>query len=502
MDKTPVDYPDVQGILRFGYGHLPEACFLLLEIDNPGATRRWLKDVKVTTAEELPEPPITALQIALTREGFEALELPKALIAQFSNEFVSGMAGEESRSRRLGDLGVNAPESWSWGSPGKVPHVLLMLYARDGALDIFRESIASSLPAAGLRQVTCLACSFLDGKEPFGFVDGINQPKLDWDRRQEADTFDQPFYSNEAALGEFVLGYPNEYGKYTDHPLLAAQDDPWAELWRAEDQPTMRDFGRNGSYLVLRHLHQRVHTFWSFLDRQADGDPAQRKLLAEAMVGRRMHGEALAPLSREPIPGVGPKPHDIAYNQFTYDSDFFGERCPVGAHIRRANPRNADLPGQPAGFLARLGRILGFKSAHIAEDLVAATRFHRILRRGRKYGSTMEAEQAINNSQADNEERGIYFIGLVANISRQFEFVQNAWMISAKFAGFAAESDPLLGHRAPVPGCPASDGFSIPQTEGLSRRITGLPQFVTTRGGAYFFLPSIRALRYISRIGL
>jgi deferrochelatase/peroxidase EfeB len=302
-------------------------------------------------------------------------------------------------------------------------------------------------------------------------------------------------------LGEFLLGYPNEYGKYTERPLLPSEDDPWAELWRAEDQPALRDLGRNGVYLVFRQLHQKVHTFWSLLDQKAQGNPAQRRNLAEAMVGRRMGGEALAALSREPVPGVGPKPDDIAYNQFTYDSDFFGERCPVGAHIRRANPRNADLPGKPQGILARLFRILGLKSSHIAEDLVAATRFHRILRRGRKYGTTLEPEEAIGNRNADGDERGIHFIGLVANISRQFEFVQNAWMSGAKFAGFAGESDPLLGHRAPIPGCPASDGFSIPQPNGVNRRVTGLPQFVTVRGGAYFFLPSIRALRYLSRLG-
>ena len=98
------------------------------------------------------------------------------------------------------------------------------------------------------------------------------------------------------------------------------------------------------------------------------------------------------------------------------------------------------------------------------------------------------------------QERGIYFIALAANISRQFEFVQNAWIMGAKFAGFTAESDPLLGSRNPVPGCPASDGFSMPQANGINRRITGLPQFVTVRGGAYFFLPSIRALKYLSRL--
>ncbi len=500
MEKTPVDFADVQGILRFGYGHLPEACFLLLQIDNAAAARGWLWDLQVTSAENLPEPAKNALQIAFSAAGLKALALPQEILAKFSSEFLSGMAGEESRSRRLGDLGADAPNLWCWGGPEKVPHVLLMLYAEKGALDSWRESVAAKLPAAGLQQVSCLVCSFLDGTEPFGFVDGISQPKVDWERKRAADSALQIHYGNDVALGEFLLGYPNEYGKYTERPLLSAQDDPWAELARAEDYGALRDLGRNGSYLVFRQLHQHAHKFWSFLDQKAYGKADKRKEFAEAMVGRKMAGDALLPQSPEPIPGVGRKADDLAYNQFTYDSDFFGERCPVGAHIRRANPRNADLPGNPKGIVARLFRVLGLKSAHIAEDLISPTRFHRLLRRGRKYGSTLEPDQAIGDADADNQERGIYFIALAANISRQFEFVQNAWMIATKFAGFSAESDPLLGNRTRIPGCSATDGFSIPQVNGVNQRITGLPQFVTVRGGAYFFLPSIRALKYLSRL--
>jgi deferrochelatase/peroxidase EfeB len=95
-------------------------------------------------------------------------------------------------------------------------------------------------------------------------------------------------------------------------------------------------------------------------------------------------------------------------------------------------------------------------------------------------------------------ETGIYFICLVANIKRQFEFVQSAWLIGSKFAGLTGERDPLLGHRAPDPGDLPTDGFSIPQTDGPDRRLNNLPQFVTVQGGAYFFLPGIRALRYLA----
>ena len=89
-------------------------------------------------------------------------------------------------------------------------------------------------------------------------------------------------------------------------------------------------------------------------------------------------------------------------------------------------------------------------------------------------------------------------ICLNSNISRQFEFVQNAWIDSTKFSGMTGESDPLLGNREPIPGCPVTSDFNMPQEGGLRQRVAGLPQFIKVRGGAYFFLPSLRALRYFA----
>jgi deferrochelatase/peroxidase EfeB len=497
-----VDYSDVQGLVRYGYGRMTEACFLLLRIDDPIAARSWLKTAPVTTAVERKPPPEKALQVAFTCDGLQALQIPPEIIQQFSPEFMSGMAGEESRSRRLGDVGANAPSRWQWGSAEKLPHVLVLLYAEPGKLEAWKQTVQGDSWDHAFSVLDCLEAERSSDTEPFGFKDGISQPTIDWDGERKPDKSERLEYSNLVTLGEFLLGYPNEYGKYSTRPLVNRGDDRTAELLPAEEDPDKRDLGRNGCYLVFRQLAQDVSGFWKFLDEQAKGNPDQRAKLAEAMVGRKMNGEALVPLSDRQIEGLDPDAKDnMRLNQFTYESDSDGARCPLGAHIRRANPRNGDLPYGTSGLLSRLIRTLGFGRKGIRDDMVSSTRFHRMLRRGRAYGATPLQERDFQSGQADNRDRGLYFICLNANIGRQFEFVQNAWIMGSKFDGLSEESDPLLGNRLPFPGCPETSTFSIPQPDGVRRRITGLPQFVTVRGGAYFFLPSIRALWYMATIG-
>ena len=125
-----IDDSDVQGLVRFGYGDMTEACFYLLEVRDRAAARAWLGARAVTTAVKVPRTarPEKALQVAFSWDGLKALGLPPT-VEGFSLEFISGMAGDESRSRRLGDLGASAPSTWYWGAPGRVPHVLVMLYA-------------------------------------------------------------------------------------------------------------------------------------------------------------------------------------------------------------------------------------------------------------------------------------------------------------------------------------------------------------------------------------
>ncbi|HEY2560955.1 MAG TPA: hypothetical protein VGI48_14715 [Caldimonas sp.] len=489
-----VELDDIQGLVRFGYKHHTEAAFLLLRIRDGGvdAARRWLATVAVSTAATVEPLPETALQVAFTSDGLRALGVADTVVEGFANEFVVGMGRDANRARRLGDAGANDPARWQWGAEPRVPHVLLLLYAMPGRLAAWQAAIEVQC-AAGFELLTCLATSDLDGIEPFGFTDGISQPLLDWERRRPARDAEHSAYTNLSCLGEYLLGYPNEYGGYTDRPLLDAAPST-ASLPRAEDEPTRADLGRNGSYLVLRQLRQDVHGFWQFIDRQAGGDATRRERIASAMVGRGRDGVPLVAKTGEAIEG-GDAPGGL--NAFTYRFDPHGARCPLGAHVRRSNPRNADLPAGPPGLLSWAKRTLGFDAEALDLDLVASTRFHRLLRRGREYGAGVSVSQAIAEP-GGGAEPGLHFICLGANLARQFEFVQNAWAMGIHFDGLPSESDPLLGTRLPAADGAPSDGFSVQRADGPAERIAGLPQFVTVLGGAYFFLPGIRALRYLA----
>ena len=183
MPASEIDFRDIQGIVRFGYGPLTEACFLLVRIRDAAAARRWLAGAPVTNAVKRDKVPKTALQIAFTVEGLRAIGLDEDIIAGFSNEFLSGIATDESRSRRLGDVGPNAPASWDWGSSDEsTPHLVLMLYSVPGALDAWHQDIHGPHWEEAFHPGICSHTTNMHGFEPFGFKDGVSQPTLDWER--------------------------------------------------------------------------------------------------------------------------------------------------------------------------------------------------------------------------------------------------------------------------------------------------------------------------------
>ena len=479
------EYDDVQGLIRHAHGKLPEACYLLLRIADARAARQWLAALAVATAVETTPRPTRAVQIAFTAEGLQALGVPTAIVSAFAPEFVEGMAAA-SRARRLGDVGTNAPDTWTWGVGSRAPHLVVMLFAAANGLSALRDGVVDASFAAAFTTIATLDTVDLGGFEPFGFVDGISQPKIDWDGARTLPRATTA-YDNVIALGEIVLGYRNEYGKYTRRPVVDASTPAAAVLPPAADDPAKRDVGRNGTYVVFRQLEQDVRLFWRTMHAlgRVDGGAAP---LAEMMVGRRMTGEPL----------VDPAAPD--QNEFSYDGDPDGYRCPIGAHIRRANPRTADYPPGTGGALSRLVRTAGFGNVADRGDLLASSRFHRILRRGREYGERLLADAALREPPHGEAARGLHFICLNANPARQFEFVQSAWIMNATFGGTHGEADPLLGARQPSASGEPSDAFTAPRAEGLCRRVTALPQFVTVKGGAYFFMPGIRALQFLTRV--
>ena len=451
---------DIQGLVARGYGSLRAATFVLLGINDPAAARAWLGVLagEVATAERGDRS--EAVHVALTRSGLGRLGLPEGSLAGFPDEFTGGMTTDHRR-RLLGDVGESAPERWRWGGPANPVDAVLLLYAEDQAgLSnlVKRHTGPAALESAGLAEVERLDTSPLTGTEPFGFRDGISQPLI-----AELGPPDQPGPPlHTVRAGEFVLGYQNQYGQVAESPTVAAADDPGQVLPRTDD-PDRADLGRNGSYLVLRQLAQDVDGFRRFVDQasRADGqaDPDAGTRLAAMMVGRWPNG---APLTRAPERPAD----DLAdANDFGYaDGDAAGRGCPLGAHIRRANPRDAlDPEAGPEQSLRSVNR-------------------HRLLRRGRAYGDP-----------SDPGERGIHFICLNANIARQFEFVQHTWLNNPKFAALYDDTDPLVATHQGDTG----RTFTV-QARPFRQRVTGLPAFVTVRGGAYFFLPGLRALRFLT----
>jgi Dyp-type peroxidase family len=459
-----LELDDIQGIVAAGYAHLPRACFVLLRVepDADGRAREaraWLARVaaRVTTARQRQDRQST--NVAFTHHGLIALGLDPEAAGSFAAEFVDGMTAPH-RSRWLGDTGESAPANWRWGGHGSpVVDVVLMLYAVDDeSLEDLYRSFVSDLGASRLVEVARLGTSALGPTEPFGFADGIAQPVIDGlgATGPAADTV-QP--------GEFVLGYRNEYGLTPVSPTVADADDPGGVLAPAPGEGR-RDLGRNGTYLVFRELRQDTEGFRAFLDestRRPDGssDPAAATRLAAKMVGRWPSGAplVLAPHVDDPVLG---RANDFGY--FYEDRD--GLRCPVGAHIRRANPRDS-LEPDPGSAVS-----------------IAVGKRHRIIRRGRKRGPNGTP------GVAEPADQGLHFVCLNANLARQFEFIQGTWCNNPKFAGLYEDRDPLVTTQP-------DQTFRVPASP-VRTRYTGIPSFVQVVGGAYFFLPGVRALRFLA----
>jgi len=457
------EWGDIQGLVLSSYPQRDQAVYLLFQIKDPASARRWLSAMAdlVTPAlkhesssrrRKLAGLPLD-LNIAFTHTGIEML---RGGATHFSDAYEQGSYGysrevethpprETHRSRALGDTGDNDPQKWDWGGPsGPRIDVLLLVYvdANDPIDDVVKELEPPANAATCVHSMKASPCSRMKGLEHFGFKDGISQPIL----AGSSDSERFPESIHVTALGEIVLGYPDESGRALGQ---TDADGRMADLPSVTGQPA---FGLNGTYLVMRQLAQDVDGFWKWIRNTsgaAGNDDPRAQQLAAKLIGRWPDGTPLAPYANRDD------------NEFMFAEDPYGYGCPLGAHVRRANPRS-DLDDK-----------------HLP---VRLRNDHRILRRGRSYGPGKDGA------------RGLLFIALNADIERQFEFIQQTWINNTSFTGLDDEIDPLVGYQ----GDQSRATYTIPSLP-VRHCVRDLPRFVTVRGGQYFFLPGIQALKGLVR---
>jgi len=463
---------DMQGLIFSGYGRRMKCVrYHLLRIGDPGDARAWLKKMldpeRVTHAKH--RSPEWYLNIAFTQSGLQRLGLTPEDLRNFEMAFLEGMDSSR-RSLTLGDFekSESSPSEWAWGSKNHPVDLVLMIFG--GTLAIQRErdeSEREDYERYGLSRVMkeplVSGPPKLDNNgsfvlEHFGFADGISQPGIEGGPQPGPDPI---------PAGEFILGYPNAFGKLSAIPTVYGNSAAHKWLKQAKGGPNEWEFGYHGTYLVFRQLKQDVAAFRTFLKETAEATGLNEKLIAAKMVGRWPSG-ALVKKGEDEDPGVA-----TGMFSFTKD-DPHGYGCPLGSHIRRSNPRDVLLGKKP-------------------EDSLKVSNRHRILRRGRIYGPRLDPEDRVED---DGNERGLLFLCINANIERQFEFVQHTWINNEKFGGLYDEIDPLIGA---VPKGGKGTNLSIP-AHPIRQRIHGIGRFVTVRGGAYFFLPSIRALHFLAEL--
>ncbi len=424
----------VQGnVLRpFGY---TRGAHLFMHVPDARAGRAWLHQVVGTVTDAVDWPgakPVAARNVSLTYAGLEALGVDPRVRAALPEAFRAGMAG---RAAVLGDDGPCAPERWDAGLGTGAAHVLVSLFA-DDAPTVEREvdDVRSSASRWGLDVVVDQrTAQLLGAREHFGFSDGFSQPTISGvPSMPGADGVPDRFGRlRPLPLGEFVHGYPD-----------IDSDDPPA---------LPPPFHRNGTFQVWRKLAQDVDAFNAYTARHGDVLGLPAATVAAKMIGRWQDG---TPLSLFPSsPGGEEVARDAdRTNTFCYGDDPRGERCPLGAHVRRANPRD----GLPFG---------GVMTAR-----------HRMIRRGMPY--------------TDGDDRGLVFVAFVADIERQFEFVQQHWCNDGDAFGLGDEPDPIVGRNARL----TSQHGKTTLGGAPPRFLSPLAEFVTTRGGEYLLLPSIDAL--------
>jgi Dyp-type peroxidase family len=300
------------------------------------------------------------------------------------------------------------------------------------------------------------------GHEHFGFLDGVSQPGI-----RGLTSVSDPRHRPDQGVpgqdllwpGEFVFGYPGQ------HPGDPHKEGPAPEM--------AASWMRNGSYMVFRRLEQRVPEFRRLVQERAARLGMDPELLAARMVGRWKSGAPMEVAPRRDDPALGANVR--RKNDFEFGDDRFQQKCPYAAHIRKVYPRD------DTGNEAEVQR-------------------HRIIRQGIPFGPEVAPGETTSKYS-----RGLMFVCYQTSIERQFEYIQrqanDPGFVSGKRRPGGGEVtpgfDPIIGQAAggglremdePYPNYPA----------GNRRTTLTIPkQFVELTAAAYFFMPSITALRTV-----
>jgi Dyp-type peroxidase family len=510
-----LDLLDIQGDVVRPYGRFgfPFARYIFFNIRNSSQARAFVAAIadQVTTAatwDQGPDPisrPQSTTNIAFTYQGLKQLDLPRASLIGFPEEFVMGM---KQRKDILGDDGPSSPEHWDriWRENRekdrhKDVHIFISINGQQ--LEFVETRYQALVELAGrlgsgvvlltghrgdndaedmpYQDVHAL---FENGqvtsKEHFGYTDGIGDPYFEGladapERvlgrgKQMGDGTWKPL-----ATGEFILGHVDEAHEYPPAP-----------------KPVL--LSRNGTFMVYRKLHENVATFDRFLERESQAYPGGKELLAAKFVGRwRDNG---APLAGAPddvakkawdarFNAADPAEKDRMLSDFTYDDDMSGAKCPFGAHIRRINPR-ASLEFKQG---AKPGALVCNPGAFDTPGALANRR--RVLRRGLPYGEAKDRS-------TDRGNHGIIIMMLNTDLNRQFEFVQQQWINYGNDFKAANDKEVLLGNHGKE--YPSKAVIQVdPDSDRAPYFVRNIPRLVETRGGDYFFMPSMTALRMIAK---
>jgi Dyp-type peroxidase family len=437
--RVTVDLDDIQAtVLRYR----PEPYYgthVMLHVDDMRAGRGLLRDLTphVASAADWWRAHEPWIAVAITYSGLAALGVPEDSLGSFPKAFRVGMA---ARADELRDYGANDPKHWEQEFGSGAIHIGVSVFS--DSEEAWRQTTDTARRhyegRPGLTVVSAQDFGAQPGDlNPLGYRDSIGQPAIEGSGVEPL-----PGQGPAIKAGEFILGYPGEAGV----PLPAPQPDV---------------LGRNGTFVGLRKYQSRIGAFNRFLQANADTDD-ERELLAAKLMGRWRSGAPLTLAPERDDPALGADP--LRNNDFTYAADPHGRQVPLGSHMRRMNPRDTQMA------------------------ILADVNIHRIIRRSTTFGAPYD-KNALTQ-QDDETPRGLYFIFLSAEAMATMEFLQQEWINNGNFMSLGDERDPNVGLQ--------EDGatFTIPQAP-VRRRIHGIETFNVLRGGEYFFLPSLSALRWL-----